>query len=452
MPDTSDARSQRRGDAVRALLSMCLFAGVVMAQSIGPEATPAAPLSDGPLITPAPTVVLTPLPPLVPAADERFADLAFGASVALSGGTLMIAAAGVTPASGPEVWPLEPAGRSSVYVYDHQTDGSLLLSQRLVPPYEWDRRRQVWMRTSVVLEGDTAVVVADSGFAFVYRRENGAWGLTTRLAAEEPGEYFSGPAALEADRIALASQIDRICHRDQSCFPNSVYLFRSLDGTWRREARLDVVGLGQRLNPKSFGSSLALAGDRLAASYMSAEVVSVFEPDATGQWHEVQRLDSGRLDPLFAPQHVAMDTNTLVHLLYRARPDDPEEGRVVARVRIFEHGESGWSLQRELALPRGAVFTWIETGAAVALHGDVIVAGVRRVPDDGLGEVYLLVREPHGWELRQHIVPPGEDESPFGYAVAFDGDHLVVGRPGFYVWHPGQGFSAGTAYIYDTVR
>ena len=437
---------------MRALLSMCLFAGVVMAQSVGPEATPAAPLNDGPLIAPTATVVLTPLPPLVPADDERFADLTFGASVALSGGTLMIAAAGVTPASGPEVWSLEPAGRSSVYVYDHQTDGSWLLSQRLIPPYEWARKRQVWMRTSVVLEGDTAVVVADSGLAFVYRRENGAWGLTTRLAAEEPGEYFSGPAALEGDRIALASQIDRICHRDPSCFPNSVYLFRSLDGTWQREARLDVVGLGQRLNPKTFGSSLALAGDRLAASYMSAEAVSVFEPDATGVWREVQRLDSGR--EAFGPQHLAMDADTLVHSVVWAEHDRVEEGRVVARVRIFERGEGGWSLQHELTLPRGGGPYGGTSGSAVALHREVIVVGIHRASDIGLSEVYVLVREPHGWELRQQIEPPGEGESPFGYAVAFDGDHLVVGRPGSYVvgWQPAQGYSAGTAYIYDTAR
>ncbi len=449
--ESGDARHLRRwlstkGDAVRSLLIIGLFVGVAVAQPVGRQATPAAPLSDGPLITSVPAVVLTPLPALVPAADERFADLSFGASVALAGGTLMVAAAGVTPASSPEVWSLEPAGRSSVYVYDRQTDGSWLLSQRLVPPYEWARNRNVW--TSVVLDGDTAVVVADTGFAFVYRRENGAWGLTTRLAAEEPGEYFSGPTALEGGRIAVASRIDRICHRDPSCFPNSVYLFHGSDGTWQREARLDVVGLGERLNPKSFGSSLALAGDRLAASYTSLEIVSVFEPDATGAWREVERLDSGRSGPHTGPQRVAMDADTLVHSVVRAAPDRVEEGRVVARVRVFERGEGGWSLQRELTLPMG------RAGSGVALHGDVIAVGIHRALDSGLSEVYVLVREPHGWELRQQIGPPGADRSPFGYALAFDGEHLVVGRPGAYVHgpQPAQGYSAGTAYIYETVR
>lgn len=90
-------------------------------------------------------------------------------------------------------------------------------------------------------------------------------------------------------------------------------------------------------------------------------------------------------------------------------------------------------------------------GHAVAADSDTLVFGAPYEPRDldadnqpeaGVGAVYVYVRNGSEWSLQATLTSPipGIDHQ-YGYAVALDGDHLIVGERWF-------GDRIGSAYVY----
>ncbi|HEX7003636.1 MAG TPA: hypothetical protein VF168_05585 [Trueperaceae bacterium] len=84
-------------------------------------------------------------------------------------------------------------------------------------------------------------------------------------------------------------------------------------------------------------------------------------------------------------------------------------------------------------------------GGAVAAHGDeVLVAAVGE--DDASGAAYLYRRDGSDWRLSSRL--EASDAAPqegFGWSVAFDGDHGVVGA----IADAQKGTSAGAVYVFE---
>ncbi|MEM7609401.1 MAG: FG-GAP repeat protein, partial [Myxococcota bacterium] len=107
-------------------------------------------------------------------------------------------------------------------------------------------------------------------------------------------------------------------------------------------------------------------------------------------------------------------------------------------------------------------------GTAVALDGDTLVVGA---PGEGWGgrgvnaeqsgsapnsgAVYVFRRTVEGWQQEAYIKADNADENDFfGFAIALDGDTLVVGAPyesGRFTFDPdnNEDPAAGAAYIYE---
>ncbi len=90
-------------------------------------------------------------------------------------------------------------------------------------------------------------------------------------------------------------------------------------------------------------------------------------------------------------------------------------------VSIFERGPSGWLEAAQLAGPAGDSAAF---GAALALHGDLLLVGA-----PGSELVHVFERLPGGWIPTVVLAPSGGEAEDFGAALDFDGARAVVGAP-----------------------
>jgi len=112
-------------------------------------------------------------------------------------------------------------------------------------------------------------------------------------------------------------------------------------------------------------------------------------------------------------------------------------------------GSEAWAESRKIYPPdgnNGDLF-----GFAVAMNGDTLVVGAPEDDDrgNGSGSVYVFRRHQGGsnnWGFAAKVVPAdGAAADAFGYAVSIDGDTLVVGAHG----DDDRGNNAGSAYVYS---
>lgn len=88
-----------------------------------------------------------------------------------------------------------------------------------------------------------------------------------------------------------------------------------------------------------------------------------------------------------------------------------------------------------------------QLGWSVSVSGDTAVVGAHGNDENGVdaGAAYVYVRSPAGWTQQQKITPSdAEAEDYFGYAVALDGDTMLVGAYG----DDDGGDAAGAVYVF----
>ncbi len=328
---------------------------------------------------------------------------------------------------------------------------------------------------SVSLDGDTAVVgafLADVGFAgaagkvYVFERNEGGaenWGLLQTLTASdaEPGASFGYNVSVSGDYIAIgAHQKD-----DDLILPNDrlvgdsgrVYIFKRSGGTWSQIRELENPTPGIFDN---FGFSVAIDGDTVAVGTWLAEPlpsltlengeVSIFQRDVGGpdQWGIVTTITTPTPMGWANFGHdVALDGDTLVV----GSPFTDLIFTGTGRAWVFERNQGGanaWGGVTLLEADDGALHD--RYGDAVAIDGDVIVVGADFADGTGLesGKAYVYERNEGGtnaWGQTARLT--ASDQEPgdfFGWAVAVEGDQVVVGSH----FDDSPLFNAGSAYLY----
>jgi hypothetical protein len=109
---------------------------------------------------------------------------------------------------------------------------------------------------------------------------------------------------------------------------------------------------------------------------------------------------------------------------------------------IFARDPSGWTQVAKLEASDPAEFS--QFGYAVAVDGDTLAVGARYDAGNA-GAVYVFTRSDTAWTQQAKLVPPDPASAPeFGCAVALDGDTLVAGAPA----DAEAGFNAGAAYVF----
>lgn len=225
----------------------------------------------------------------------------------------------------------------------------------------------------------------------------------------------------------------------------AAYVFVRSGATWTIEAKL-VASDG--LAGDQFGASVAIAGETILVGAPHNDAAGVDGGSAyvftrsAGTWLEEQKLVSadGAPDDLFGTS-VALDGDFALI----GAPQDDDIGFSSGAAYVFARVGGAWAEQRKLRA--GDEAAGDEFGWSVALSGDTALIGARYDDDAGTnsGSAYVFVRSGGGWREEQKLA--ASDSTPgdiFGFAVAIDGDTVVIGADG----DDDGGMSSGAAYVF----
>jgi len=294
----------------------------------------------------------------------------FGASVALCGGTALIA----------DPWDDDLGLNSgSVHLFENRS-GSWVLAQKLLASNGSDSDQ---FGSSVALSQRVAVV-AGGRSAYVFERTPSGWLESARLTGAGQDTGFSSVASSE-DTLLLGT-----AWSDAPLFQSGrVFSFERTPSGWVQTQVLVPSDPGFQGH---FGASLALRGDRalIGAPWRQLPTgegaVYVFERGASG-WTQTARLfdASGHFDDRFGESVALGDARALVGAPYA------DLGRATTGAAfLYELGPSGWTSARELHA-RDALHHE-RFGCAVALHGATALLGDFADQDPGSfsGAGYVL--------------------------------------------------------------
>ncbi len=213
----------------------------------------------------------------------------FGASVAISGGTVAVGATGASN------------HRGSVYVYT--LDGAV-----------WKEQAKLWLNYAaefdafgyaIALDGDTLAVGVpgedigandDQGSVYVFTRNGATWTQSPKLIHTygEAGDYFGSAVALDGDALAVGAFRDNVGENENQ---GAVYVFSRSGGIW---SYLQALNASDGAAGDQFGFSLALDGASLAVGAWNDTVGASSQQGSAylftyigGQWRPQQKLTAG---------------------------------------------------------------------------------------------------------------------------------------------------------------
>jgi hypothetical protein len=388
----------------------------------------------------------------------------FGASVAISGNTLVVGAPGESSSTeginGDESnTSALPAG--AVYVFVR--NGTSWTQQAYIKASNTkSAATSANFGASVAIEGDTLVVGAPqergtsfgvggnetsvgaiaSGAVYIYTRSGTTWSKQAYLKAQAANAgslLFGGHVALAAGTLAISAA------GDSSDIPpllqpaGAVYVFTGSGKTWTQQGYLKP---SPAVSDLALGSSIAVDGDTLVAGAVNGNgdqgTAYVFTRTGT-TWAQSVILTGGTDTTQFGTG-VAVSGNSLVV----GAPGGP--GNVGGSGLVYVFGRTGsgpWSAQAPLAAPN--VMTAGMTGqfgSAVALVGDVMVvgavgessgaSGIEGNQNDmslaGAGAAFVFTRSGTTWSPHAYVKASNPEPSAlFGHSVALTENAAAIG-------------------------
>jgi len=294
---------------------------------------------------------------------------AFGASVAISGDTVVIGAPG------------EAAGKGSAYVFV-RNGSSWSLQAKLTHLLAWAKAES--FGRSVAIEGDTAIVGAfGAGSAYIFVRSGSSWSEQAQLLAldEEWRDEFGFSVAISGDSAAVGAY-----GRQHS--QGAAYIYARNGSSWSQQAQL-LASDGNV--EEGFGWSVAISGDSAAIGSRSANedqgAAYVFRRTGSSWLQQAELIASDGSRGAAFGSSVVLSGDTLVVSApgYAAY--------------VFVRGIAGWYEQVEL-LPSDLGGGYSSFGAAIALSGTTgivgsdIIAGPQGDPRVGAAYVFSLSLSP----------------------------------------------------------
>jgi hypothetical protein len=202
----------------------------------------------------------------------------------------------------------------------------------------------------------------------------------------------------------------------------AAYIYRrGVGGAWSLEARLTSPTAQPHVRFGA-GGALVVGGVFVGEPLESQGVVHVFSEDGgSWTWRQSFRNNSGRgLGGVVAGQSDAAFATRFWPPPYLESVDAYKP-------------DAGWTWDRRRLDSIGAC-EGVIYGAAIDVHGDVVVVGAPTDPDEatphpGFAELY---RDRPEWNRRERFESPvgAVEADRYGHAVAVDGDRLLVGAPG----------------------
>jgi hypothetical protein len=274
---------------------------------------------------------------------------AFGVALAMEGTTLLIGAdAGGTPDDGAayvfkknagswtEAWKMTPVGASNPQFFGY----------------------------SVSLSGNTALVgclgedapAPDSGAAYVFVEQAGAWIQQARLVPNDPqlNVRFGSRVFVSGDQAFVGTLGD----------PGAVYVFTRSGTVWSQTAKLTPPDAGSQ-----FGRGLARSGPSLLVGATSSGVYEY----TLGSWAFVSKIVPPGTGKGFADALAADADHLLVGM--------PGNESTLGAIALYARSGNAWTMSMTANSPDGEVGDYF--GTSVALSGSHVVAGAPE--NDSLG-------------------------------------------------------------------
>jgi hypothetical protein len=309
-----------------------------------------------------------------------------------------------------------------------------------------------WMRTATIVSPDTtpganfgrsltfrdgALIVGTTTAAYVYKRANGAWKFSQRLAppAADDIVLFAEAMRYEAGELAI-SALDRVTLR------GSVYVFE-IDASTGKFVRRARVRPADGFDRDFFGESVAVTtgtlvvGQRAESSRPPLGAAYVFKRTALGQWVQRQKLMSigeTAFDGFGAA--VAMDNG----LILVGAPGVDAEGGPIGPPTSDDHIASGavygfvpvngQFVETFKLRPRpDELFAYDDFGETLAMFGDHIAVGAHDIDTDSHAPpAFVLTYSRNG----NVVVPLGLAAPVFETlttSIAIANNWLLIGSP-----------------------
>jgi hypothetical protein len=360
----------------------------------------------------------------------------FGFSIALSGDVGLIGTLQDDPAG---------LGFGAVYVTEREAG----MWQRKARLEASDAAPGDWFGYSAAIEGDVAVIGAvyadaravDSGAAYVFERQAGAWVETAKLTAPDGAfeDLLGYKVALSQGTILVTSYYDD----DKGEQSGSVYVFERHGAAWTQTAKLTASD-GEQVD--FFGSALSIDGATAMVGAFADDDAAhdsgsayVFER-VGGAWVETAKLappDAAAGDAFGVAVAVAGDTALISSL----RDDDswPNSGSVYA----YELQGGAWTLTDKFQPEESAAGD--EFGLWISISGDTAL--IASMFDDAFtGSAYLYRKQATGWveagKLTDADAVPGDR---FACSIALSRDTAFVGT----LEGDGAVADSGTAHVFS---
>jgi hypothetical protein len=343
----------------------------------------------------------------------------FGAAVAVSGDVL------VACAPWADVEGRETSG--AVYLFRRDPATNQWVEQKRVMPDDGDYG-SIEMRVAV--DGDTIVVGApyatlnefQQGAVHIFGRHHGGpdnWGQVAKLSDDAVGSggHFGSSVAIQGDLLVVGASEGSARH-------GWVRLYERHRGGvdhWGEVTTLSYSAVGDAGNVVSFGSAVALSGDRLLVGAANTSVSYSGEADGAGY--------------LFRRDPADPDHWEYLARLITPGADECVGGRLVSEIWL-ESVE--WREEAHRCATEDSETDNDDFGYAVALDGEIAVVGARFAEGaDGsysVGAAYVYQPDPSGGDQWSFVarLTPGEAVGVeyFGSAMALAADTVLVGAKG----------------------
>jgi hypothetical protein len=329
-------------------------------------------------------------------ASDGAANDQFGYAVAISGDIVVIGARGNDGFIG------------AAYVYEKPMSGWTDMTETAKLTASDGAASKV-LGSSVAISGDTIVVGADgdtdngfnSGAAYVFRRPVAGWSdmtETAKLLASDGAAYddFGASVAISGDTVTVGANGDDLTHGGQG----SAYVFVRTGGGWINMTETAKLHASDGAEEDFFGVSVTIDGDTVVVGAPGVDITN----------------------------------GTTIYN--------------VGRAYVFEKPGGGWTDMTETAkLTASDGEANDDFGASVAIRGDTVAIGAWG--NDGYNGAAYIFEKPSGiWtdttETAKLTASDGMAFDDFGYSVAISQDTVVAGAH----LDDDNGNSSGSAYVF----
>ncbi len=300
---------------------------------------------------------------------------------------------------------------------------------------------------------------------YVFVRPASGWANATQtaeLTASDgaAGDGVVGPVAISGDTIVAGAPLHQV---GATTGQGAVYVWVKPAGGWTDATQTAELTATDGATNEGLGDAVAVSGDTVVAGASGHKVGThdqqgaayVFVKPASGwknatQSAELTSSDGATRDFLGSSVSISGDT-LVVGAAHKQIGPNADQGAAY----VFVEPASGWAdmtESAELTASDGAASDLF--GFAVSISGDTVVIGspFHQVGQSKQGSAYVFVKPLFGWPLTPHATQTAEltasdgaTNDRFGIAVGVSGNTAIVGS---FLHQVGANAAQGAAYLF----